>query len=131
MRTLLGLLAALALPCPAFALREVIVGNEPLTGYGKELLALLNVEERVYLEAGPLDGMLTVHFHGGPKAVNHALRHFSALPVAKHEIHYYVGQSNNSFGGGRGSSAIASWVAAHFKSETVGGVTVYDLTQQK
>jgi hypothetical protein len=34
-------------------------------------------------------------------------------------------------GGGNGSSAITSWVAAHFKSETVGGVTVYNLTQQK
>ena len=31
--------------------------------------------------------------------------------------------------GGRGSSAIASWVAAHFKKETVGGQTVYDHTQ--
>jgi 4-amino-4-deoxy-L-arabinose transferase-like glycosyltransferase len=51
--------------------------------------------------------------------------------VAKGEIHYYVGQSGNSFGGGSGSSAIASWVAAHFKSETVGGVTVYDLTKAK
>ncbi len=49
--------------------------------------------------------------------------------VAKHEIHYYVGQGSDSFGGGRGSSAIASWVAAHFKKETVGGETVYDLTQ--
>jgi hypothetical protein len=49
--------------------------------------------------------------------------------VAKHEIHYYVGQGSESFGGGRGSSAIASWVAAHFKKETVGGETVYDLTQ--
>ena len=49
--------------------------------------------------------------------------------VAKHEIHYYVGQGSQSFGGGRGSSAIASWVAAHFKKETVGGQTVYDLTQ--
>jgi 4-amino-4-deoxy-L-arabinose transferase-like glycosyltransferase len=53
---------------------------------------------------------------------------FEAL-VAKHEIHYYVGQGSQSFGGGRGSSAIASWVAAHFKKETVGGQTVYDLTQ--
>jgi hypothetical protein len=51
--------------------------------------------------------------------------------VAKGEIHYYVGQSNNSFGGGSGSSAITSWVSAHFKAETVGGVTVYNLTQQK
>jgi 4-amino-4-deoxy-L-arabinose transferase-like glycosyltransferase len=49
--------------------------------------------------------------------------------VAKHEIHYYVGQGGASFGGGRGSSSIASWVAAHFKKETVGGQTVYDLTQ--
>ena len=49
--------------------------------------------------------------------------------VANHEIHYYVGQGSESFGGGRGSSAIASWVAAHFKQETVGGQTVYDLTQ--
>jgi 4-amino-4-deoxy-L-arabinose transferase-like glycosyltransferase len=49
--------------------------------------------------------------------------------VASHEIHYYVGQGGESFGGGRGSSAIGSWVAAHFKKETVGGETVYDLTQ--
>jgi 4-amino-4-deoxy-L-arabinose transferase-like glycosyltransferase len=49
--------------------------------------------------------------------------------VAKHEIHYYVGQGSQSFGGGSGSSAIASWVAAHFKKMTVGGQTVYDLTQ--
>ena len=49
--------------------------------------------------------------------------------VAKHEIHYYVGQGSESFGGGRGCSAIASWVAAHFTKETVGGETVYDLSQ--
>jgi 4-amino-4-deoxy-L-arabinose transferase-like glycosyltransferase len=58
------------------------------------------------------------------------LAQFEAM-VAKHEIHYYVGQSNNSFGGGSGSSAITSWVAAHFKSEAVGGVTVYNLTEPK
>jgi 4-amino-4-deoxy-L-arabinose transferase-like glycosyltransferase len=55
------------------------------------------------------------------------LAQFEAL-VAKGEIHYYVGTSGNSFGGGSGSSAIAKWVAAHYKSETVGGVTVYNLT---
>jgi hypothetical protein len=49
--------------------------------------------------------------------------------VANHEVHYYVGQGSGSFGGGRGSSTIASWVAAHFKKETVGGQTVYNLTQ--
>jgi 4-amino-4-deoxy-L-arabinose transferase-like glycosyltransferase len=49
--------------------------------------------------------------------------------VAKHEVHYYVGQGSQSFGGGQGSSAIVSWVAAHFTKETVGGQTVYDLTE--
>jgi 4-amino-4-deoxy-L-arabinose transferase-like glycosyltransferase len=49
--------------------------------------------------------------------------------VAKHEIHYYVGDSGASFGGGTGSSAITSWVAAHFTKQTVGGETVYDLTK--
>jgi hypothetical protein len=49
--------------------------------------------------------------------------------VAKHEIHYYVGEGGQSFGGGRGSSAIAAWVAAHFQKQTVGGQTVYDLTK--
>jgi len=58
------------------------------------------------------------------------LAEFEAM-VAKGEIHYYVGQGSESFGGGTGSSAITSWVAAHFKSDTVGGVTVYNLTQEK
>ena len=58
------------------------------------------------------------------------LAEFEAL-VAKGEIHYYLGENTETFGGGTGSSAITSWVAAHFKSETVGGVTVYNLTQQK
>jgi hypothetical protein len=49
--------------------------------------------------------------------------------VASHEIHYDVGQGSQSFGGGPGSSAIAAWVAAHFSKLTVGGQTVYDLTQ--
>ncbi len=48
--------------------------------------------------------------------------------VANHEIHYYVGQGSESFGGGRGSSAIATWVAAHFEKQTIGGETVYNLT---
>jgi len=58
------------------------------------------------------------------------LAQFEAM-VAKGEIHYYVGRGSESFGGGAGSSAIASWVAAHFTAQTVGGVTVYNLTQQK
>jgi 4-amino-4-deoxy-L-arabinose transferase-like glycosyltransferase len=58
------------------------------------------------------------------------LAEFKAL-VARHEIHYYIGRGSESFGGGQGSSAIAAWVAAHFKSTTVGGETVYDLTQPR
>ena len=58
------------------------------------------------------------------------LAQFEAM-VAKGEIHYYVGRGASSFGGGTGSSAIASWVAAHFTAQTVGGTTVYDLTQAK
>ncbi|MGH3214825.1 MAG: glycosyltransferase family 39 protein [Trebonia sp.] len=58
------------------------------------------------------------------------LAQFQAM-VAKGEIHYYVGRGSSSFGGGTGSSAIASWVAAHYTAQTVGGTTVYDLTQAK
>jgi 4-amino-4-deoxy-L-arabinose transferase-like glycosyltransferase len=54
---------------------------------------------------------------------------FKAL-VAAHEIHYFIGTNRGSFGGGSGTSAqINSWVEAHFKATTVGGVTIYDLTQ--
>jgi hypothetical protein len=49
--------------------------------------------------------------------------------VADHEVHYYVGQGSESFGGGQGSSAISQWVAAHFTNETVGGQTVYNLAK--
>jgi 4-amino-4-deoxy-L-arabinose transferase-like glycosyltransferase len=58
------------------------------------------------------------------------LAEFEAL-VANGEIHYYLGENTETFGGGTGSSAITSWVSAHFKTETVGGVTVYNLTEQK
>jgi hypothetical protein len=38
----------------------------------------------------------------------------------------------HSFGGGSGDAArITAWVQAHFRSETVGGETVYDLTNPK
>ena len=50
--------------------------------------------------------------------------------VAAGKIHWFVGESASSFGGGTGSAAqITSWVAAHYQARTVGGVTVYDLTQ--
>jgi 4-amino-4-deoxy-L-arabinose transferase-like glycosyltransferase len=52
--------------------------------------------------------------------------------VAEHEIHYFVGANSDSFGGGSGSAAqITAWVRAHFHTQTVGGLTVYNLTQPK
>src|SRR5262245_49670259 len=80
----LAFLAALVLPGPAFALRHIIVGNEPLTGFGKEVLDALNVEERVLLSEH--DGSYTVYFKGGPVALNRAFKHLVALPTTKHEI---------------------------------------------
>jgi 4-amino-4-deoxy-L-arabinose transferase-like glycosyltransferase len=52
--------------------------------------------------------------------------------VAAGKIHYFIG--GGGFGGaqqgGSDSSAeIASWVQTHFKTVTVGGITLYDLTQ--
>ncbi len=51
--------------------------------------------------------------------------------VAQGDIHYYVasGGGGGGPGGGSGSSTIATWVAAHYTARTIGGETVYDLTQ--
>ncbi len=52
--------------------------------------------------------------------------------VAAGEIRYFVGANQASFGGGSGPAAqITAWVRAHFTAETVGGVTVYDLTRAR
>jgi hypothetical protein len=85
-------------------------------------------------EAAPIElatGGLAVVAIGGFNGSDPAptLAQFESM-VAKHEIHYYVGQSAESFGGGTGSTQIASWVTAHFTAQTVGGDTVYDLTKQ-
>jgi 4-amino-4-deoxy-L-arabinose transferase-like glycosyltransferase len=48
--------------------------------------------------------------------------------VAEHDIHYFVGANSHSFGGGSGDAAqITAWVKAHFRAQTIGGETVYDL----
>ena len=52
--------------------------------------------------------------------------------VAAGQIHYFVGANQASFGGGSGPAAqITAWVRAHFTAETVGGVSVYDLTRAR
>jgi 4-amino-4-deoxy-L-arabinose transferase-like glycosyltransferase len=48
------------------------------------------------------------------------------------KIHYFIGSGGTGgaqMGGSSSSSEIASWVASKFSSTTVGGVTLYDLTQ--
>lgn len=86
---LLGLVASLSAATPAFALREIMVGNQPLgPGHGleKELFAAFNVPERVVLSHGPMPGEYEVCFHGGPKALNEAFRRFAAIKAGKHEV---------------------------------------------
>ena len=49
--------------------------------------------------------------------------------VSEHKIHYFVGQNQASFGGGTGDAAqITAWVQKHFTSQTIAGITVYNLT---
>jgi 4-amino-4-deoxy-L-arabinose transferase-like glycosyltransferase len=63
---------------------------------------------------------------------NVALAQFEAY-VKAGDIHYYIasgaGFAGGGPGGGSSTSAITSWVKAHYRSETIGGQTVYDLTQ--
>ncbi len=61
-------------------------------------------------------------FNGGDPAPT--LEQFQAL-VATGEVRYFVGGG----GGPGGNSEIATWVQENFTSTTVGGWTVYDLTQ--
>jgi hypothetical protein len=51
--------------------------------------------------------------------------------VAQGRIHYFVGGAGfgPSNGGSSASAAIAQWVEQSFTPRTVGGITVYDLTQ--
>ncbi|HEX3150640.1 MAG TPA: hypothetical protein VHR66_21360 [Gemmataceae bacterium] len=85
---LVALVASLLAATPAFALREIMIGNAPLgpDGFEKEVLAAFNVPERTVLSAGPSDGDYEVYFHGGPKALNDALRKFAAIKAGKHEV---------------------------------------------
>ena len=53
--------------------------------------------------------------------------------VASGKIHYFIaggGMMGGSSTGSRVATQIQQWVEAHFAAESVGGVTVYDLTAQ-
>ena len=49
--------------------------------------------------------------------------------VAAGDVHYFIAGGGFGGGGRGGSSEISTWVSEHFTATTVGGVTVYDLTQ--
>ncbi|WEV72280.1 glycosyltransferase family 39 protein [Bifidobacterium sp. ESL0790] len=57
--------------------------------------------------------------------------------VKEGKIHYYIGgemgggMDGSQMGGSNASSQIATWVKSNFKSQTVDGVTLYDLTSPK
>jgi 4-amino-4-deoxy-L-arabinose transferase-like glycosyltransferase len=69
-------------------------------------------------------------FNGGDNAPT--LAQFEKY-VAAGDITYFIAGGQGGGPGGPGGqvsgSAISSWVAAHYTSTTIGGVTVYDLTQ--
>jgi hypothetical protein len=57
--------------------------------------------------------------------------------VANGDIHYFIASGGGGGGmagpngGGNSDAAITSWVKSHFTAKTVGGQTVYDLTDPK
>jgi len=67
---------------------------------------------------------------------NLSLAQFEAY-VKAGDIHYYIGSGGGGGfggvaggpGGGSSTSAITSWVKAHYRAETIGGQTVYDLSR--
>ena len=99
------------------------------------------------MQAAPLalssgtDVMAIGGFSGGDPAPT--LAQFQAYVTAG-QVHYFIagggpggpagGPGDTAAarrGGDRGNSTIAAWVEQHFTATTVGGRTVYDLTQPK
>ena len=93
----------------------------------KWVAATVGSQEAAPLELATGDAVMAIGGFNGTDPTP-TLAQFKAM-VAKGEIHYYLGANSESFGGGGKSNAILSWVEAHYKKETVGGTTVYDLTQ--
>ncbi len=50
--------------------------------------------------------------------------------VSEGKIRYFLARGTGA-DGSSASSAISTWVASAFSSQTVGGVTVYDLTASR
>jgi hypothetical protein len=84
------------------------------------------------MQAAPLaldsatDVMAIGGFAGGDPAPT--LERFQSS-VAAGQVHYFI--AGGGFGGQRDGSTISAWVERTFTATTVGGRTVYDLTQPK
>jgi hypothetical protein len=84
------------------------------------------------MQAAPLaldsatDVMAIGGFSGGDPAPT--LAQFQSY-VAAGQVHYFI--AGGGFGGQRGGSTISAWVEQTFTATSVGGRTVYDLTQPK
>ncbi|MBV8999387.1 MAG: glycosyltransferase family 39 protein [Solirubrobacterales bacterium] len=92
--------------------------------YGSQTAASLE------LATGGVTVMAIGGFNG--QGGNLSLAQFEAY-VRAGDIHYFIvsggGAGTGGPGGASATSAITSWVEAHYKAKTVGGQTVYDLTQ--
>jgi hypothetical protein len=79
-----------------------------------------------YQLAAELPVMAVGGFNGTDPAPT--LEEFQRL-VADRKIHYFIGGSMTQGETGSDAAArISDWVAANFQAETIGGITVYDLS---
>ena len=141
---------AQAAPRPAAPVRRVPVRRvPPSTSVSSSLVSALEASASRYRWVAATDGSESAATYelatGGEPVMaiggfnneggNISLAQFEKY-VQAGAIHYFIASGSGS-GAGQGpggagtSSSIASWVESHFKSETIGGVTVYDLTSAR
>jgi 4-amino-4-deoxy-L-arabinose transferase-like glycosyltransferase len=112
---------------PSKALVRLLQKNA--TGY-RWVAAVVGANSAAGLQLGAGDPVMAIGGFNGTDPTP-TLAEFEA-DVAAGKIHYFVsggqGGGPGGAGGSNSSNAIATWVADHYKSETVGGVALYDLT---
>ena len=89
---------------------------------------LLHLSEKGRGRAVAAEAVMAIGGFNGTDPVP-SLARFEKL-VAEGKIHYFIGGGRGGNLASRaGSSEISDWVSRHFTAKTVGGTTVYDLTQ--
>jgi hypothetical protein len=114
---------------PGTALTALL--NQGTSGYTWVAAAVGSQNAAGYQLASNAPVMAVGGFNGTDPAPT--LAQFQSL-VRAGKIHYFLGGALTMGGGSSGSSdssRIASWVAATYRSSTVDGITVYDLTKAK